>query len=270
MFDLICCAVSKHEGLYLKDFIDWHKALGVDKFVIYDEGSDHETLKVLEPYCWREDVEYIPSTKHPAQYQSYWNCIQRYVGITEWILFLDIDEYINPHGLDDLNLKNFLKKFNHPNIGAVGMAWNCFGTSESNLYEDSPVWERITMRVDYEGKEKHHTRHIKSFIRPQCVATVNDPHFFPMKQGFYTVDPNNRVLHTSEWKSWDFPMDQINISHYVTKTKEEWVKKFERGSADSGPDAHNARKLEDFERHISACTREDKTIWKVAQKIGLM
>lgn len=269
MFNLIACAVSKHEGRYLNDWLQWHKRLGVEKFVLYDEGGEHLTHQVLQKYCWDGLVDFIPAPQHPVQYQAYSNCINRYVGKSDWVLFLDIDEFICPTGLQNLDLRAWLNKFNHHNIGAVGMAWSCFGSNEKDVYEPIPVWERIVHRVDYEETAKHHTRHIKSFVRPQCVRSVFDPHLFSLKTGFITVDPKFRPLHTSEWKSWEFPMDEVFVAHYSTKTREEWALKFARGSADSGPDAHNARKMEMFEAHIKACTRVDHSMQLMAKRLGL-
>lgn len=268
MLDLIICAVSKHEGRYLKDWIEWHKALGVQKFVIYDEGSEHETLKVLQEYVWQDLVEYIPATTHPVQYQAYANCCERWAFRAKWILFIDIDEFINPYNLPSTNLVDFLNRFEFDGISGVSIAWHCFGSNEKDIYEPIPVWNRIFKRVDYEGAHKH-TKHIKSFVRPEHVREINDPHWIKLKQGKISVDPKMRMITISEYAANDFPVDEIVVNHYSTKTREEWAGKFARGSADSGPDAYNARKFEDFDRHMLACTREDKTILEVAAKIGL-
>ncbi|MBK7380538.1 MAG: glycosyltransferase family 92 protein [Ignavibacteriales bacterium] len=268
MYNLIACAVSKCEGKYIKDWIDWHKKLGVEKFVIYDEGSDHETLEVLQRDCWSGLVEYMPTTTHPVQYQAYTNCIQRYTGKADWILFLDIDEFINPFGLDNYDLRNLLVKFNHPNIGGVAFPWHCFGTSDSNKYEDRAVWKRITKRIHYEDPNCGHSKHIKSIMRPQCVSNIDDPHWFKTKPGFHTVDMLYRPITISEHRNNYLPMDKVVINHYITKTKEEWFNKVTRGSADYTQDSPRAKKLEQFEPHVKACTYDDRTIFTVAKKLG--
>lgn len=267
-YELICCAVSKHEGRYLKHWIDWHHRLGIEKFVIYDEGSEHLALRELQDYCWNGLVEYVPATTHPVQYQAYANCASRYAGRAKWILYIDIDEFVNPYGLESMDLKLWLRNYEYRSIAGVAIAWHCFGSNAENIYTPHPVWERITQRVDYEGAHPH-SKHIKSFMRPEFISEFNDPHWIKTKPGFVTVDPNMRVITISEYAANDFPVDKIVLNHYSTKTKEEWLGKFARGSADSGPDAYNARKMEDFDRHMLACTRDDKTILEVAAKIGL-
>ncbi|MDE6460455.1 MAG: glycosyltransferase family 92 protein, partial [Paramuribaculum sp.] len=37
---LAVCAIAKNEGSYFKEWIDWHLSVGVEKFYIYDNGSD--------------------------------------------------------------------------------------------------------------------------------------------------------------------------------------------------------------------------------------
>lgn len=270
MLNLVCVAVSKNEGRYFKDWIEWHLKLGVEHFFIYDACTELSTFKVLEPYVWKGLVSIIPTTFHPCQNQSYTHCLRRLHGVARWALVIDVDEYINTHGLEDTNLVHWLKNYEKPNIGAVGIAWACYGSNAIDKYEDIPVWKRFTERVDYEGKHSHHTRHIKSFVRPECFHFADDPHWLKTKPGCPTVDPNFRQLWTSEYKSWDFPTDKIILNHYVTKTREEWLEKCSRGSADSGPTAYNARKVEAFDAHMMACEREDNSIWSVAKKIGLM
>lgn len=268
MYNLIACAVSKNESRYITDWIEWHRRLGVEKFIIYDEGRDHDTLKVLQRYCWEGLVEYMPATTHPVQYQSYTNCIQRYNMKADWILFLDIDEFINPFGLENYDLRNLLSKFIHPNIGGLAFPWHCFGTSNTDQYEDRAVWKRITKRIHYEDPNCGHSKHIKSIMRPQCVNNVDDPHWFKTKPGFFTVDMAGRQITISEHFNNYLPMDKVVINHYITKTSEEWKNKVARGSADYTQESPRAKRLEQFAAHVKACTYEDKTIFKVAQKLG--
>jgi hypothetical protein len=81
---------------------------------------------------------------------------------------------------------------------------------------------------------------------------------------------DGRQITISEHKAGYLPTDKIVWNHYVTKTREEWLSKCARGSADSGAEAHNARKVEAFDTHIAACTRTDTTIWSVATRLGLL
>ncbi len=58
----------KNEGAYIKERIEYHKIVGVERFYLYDNGSTDETKKVLEPYIKDGSViycYYISTTNLP-------------------------------------------------------------------------------------------------------------------------------------------------------------------------------------------------------------
>ena len=55
---LAVCAIAKDEGPYFKEWIEWHRKQGVDKFYVYDNESTDCTKEVLEPYIKSGLVEY--------------------------------------------------------------------------------------------------------------------------------------------------------------------------------------------------------------------
>lgn len=267
MRKLVACAVAKNEGRYLSDWIRWHQKIGVEHFFIYDACCDDLTFKELEPYVWSGAVTFIPTTFHPCQNQAYWHCAQSNIGKAEWILFCDIDEFLCAEGIPDNDFRLFLEKLTHKNIGGIAFPWLCYGSNAADKYEPTPVWNRITKRVDYDAFK--HSKHIKSIMRPQCISEVNDPHWIKTRAGFYTIDILGRPITISEHPHGYLPDDKIVFAHYVTKTREEWAWKFARGSADSGPEAYNARKMEDFDNHMKACTLDDYRMQRMARRLGL-
>ena len=53
----IAC-ISKNEGPYLKEWIEYHKMLGVDRIFFYDNESSDNTQDVLSTYIDSGYVEY--------------------------------------------------------------------------------------------------------------------------------------------------------------------------------------------------------------------
>ena len=49
-YDLAVVAIMKNEGPYLKEWIEFHKLVGVQKFYLYDNESNDDSRKILEPY----------------------------------------------------------------------------------------------------------------------------------------------------------------------------------------------------------------------------
>ena len=45
----ICCAIH-NEGRFIGEWLLFHRLMGVDKFYLYDTGSDDNTLTTLAPW----------------------------------------------------------------------------------------------------------------------------------------------------------------------------------------------------------------------------
>jgi hypothetical protein len=87
--------------------------------------------------------EYYPGK--PVQMQSYNYAIQRFRSETKWLAIIDGDEYLLPME-DGKNLVETLEQIknnfiNHKmriatNVGAVGVNWRCYGTSNHKERQD--------------------------------------------------------------------------------------------------------------------------------------
>lgn len=110
-YNLSVCAMFKNESKNIREWIEYHRIIGVDHFYLYENGANDGFMKVLRPYINRKMVTLIPwpdniqkqegenlykwslSTQIPA----YENAIILHArNDTEWLIFLDIDEFILP------------------------------------------------------------------------------------------------------------------------------------------------------------------------------
>ena len=44
------CAIYRDEGPYLREWIELHRLVGVERFFLYDNGSSDDHLEILAPY----------------------------------------------------------------------------------------------------------------------------------------------------------------------------------------------------------------------------
>ena len=49
-YQLSICAFFKNEARYLKEWIEYHRLIGVDHFYLYNNGSTDDFKRVLNPY----------------------------------------------------------------------------------------------------------------------------------------------------------------------------------------------------------------------------
>ena len=52
-------AIFKNEALYLKEWIEFHRIVGVEHFYLYNNNSDDNYREVLEPYIKRNIVTLV-------------------------------------------------------------------------------------------------------------------------------------------------------------------------------------------------------------------
>lgn len=130
-YELSICAIFRDEAPYLKEWLEFHKLIGVERFYLFNNGSTDDYLTVLQAYIDQNEVELIdwPSPAGedwtPYQESAYQLCLEATQGITKWLAFLDIDEFIVP--LRDNSLIEFLRE--HEEHAIVIAYWRIFGTS---------------------------------------------------------------------------------------------------------------------------------------------
>lgn len=219
---LAVCAIAKDEGQYLKEWLDWHQNMGVEKFYFYDNGSSDRTREILQPYIEAGVLEYTFYPGRKKQLAAYDDCLTRHRFDTRWLAFIDIDEFIVP--LKDKSVPEFLERFE--GFPAVEINWLIYGSNGLTDKSDRPVMERFTRH-----SVGNHilNRHVKSIVNPRRVYNMigcheaaridgkaADSHGMPIRKSFRDRTPQQ---------------DIIKINHYAVKSREEFVEKQNRGRA---------------------------------------
>lgn len=219
---LAVCAIAKDEGPYFKEWIDWHKAQGVDKFYIYDNGSTDATAEILRPYIEDGTVEYIPFPGHRMQLAAYDDCMARHRFDTRWIAFIDLDEFIVP--VADTSVDAFLRRFE--SFPAVEINWLIYGSGGQRGKSPRPVMERFRRH----SLPSHPlNRHVKSIVNPRRVFTMTGCHEAARIDGRAADSHGNPV--TRNFREREPQQDIIRINHYAVRSFEEFVEKQARGRA---------------------------------------
>ena len=216
------CAIFKNEALYLKEWIEFHRIVGVDRFYLYDNNSTDDFMPILQPYIDSGVVDLTDwPMPNPSQAGAYMDYIRKHRG-PWWTAFIDCDEFLFSPTYD--SLPDILKLM--PST-SVGVNWMVFGSGNQQDYLPHPVIERFTWRP-------HHNHpvdlHIKSVIwMDQVVSPGSDPHFFHVQGG--TVNEKWEPIggphasHTSQF---------LRINHYSSKSYNEWQKRIRLGKPDRG------------------------------------
>jgi hypothetical protein len=222
---LSICAVYRDEAPYIREWVEFHRLVGVERFFLYDNLSSDDHRDVLAPYVEDGVVTVRDWPWWPAQIQSYDDCLKRHATDSRWIAFIDLDEFLfSPTGTP---LPDVLREFEE--FPGVGVNWAVFGSSGHRTRPPGLVIESYLRRTDAPGIN----RHIKSIVNPGRVRAFCLPHFFMYDHGL-AVDERRRPITGPPYSQTDeVSFERLRVNHYTVKSDEEFRMKLARGPADS-------------------------------------
>ncbi len=219
---LSVCAIAKNEGPYFREWIEWHRGRGVEKFYIYDNGSTDETKAVLEPYIKSGLVDYTFFPGIRRQLAAYDDCMERHRFDSRWIAVIDLDEFIVP--LRDESIPDFLRKCE--SFAAVEINWLVYGSGGRKTKTPGNVMERFRFHAAWDHPLN---RMVKSVVDPRRVCSMVGCHEAARISGA-ACDSHLRPV-GKHFRDRPAQHDVIRINHYAVKSYEEFQGKKARGRA---------------------------------------
>ncbi len=211
-YTITLTAIFKNEAFYLAEWIEYYLLIGVEHFYLYDNASDDNSTKILEPYIQKGLVTLHSYPGVKKQMSAYKHSVKHYKQETEWMIIVDIDEfiYLQKHH----TLKEMLSEYK--NYDAVQCRWVLFGDSGNISRPDGLVIENYVHRSSYDK-----TWSYKSIIKPSKLIVALNQH------KFYMLGKN--VL---------MPFESAQCNHYFCKSYEEYLcKKAARNKGQERTDA---------------------------------
>ena len=227
-------AITKNEGPFIAEWVAYHYLLGVEHFVIYDNGSDDVTVEVLAPFVNAGLVTLMHWPLFPGQIDAYQHAVTTFGPRCDWMGFLDIDEFVSlPSGM---TLPAFLAGF-PPDAEEVVLFWRMFGHSGHRARPEGLV-TRNFVRCDPDLWQI-----AKCFVRPERVRTMFVHHAETLDRR--SVDEKGRPIPQVWMHERGVVTGEIAvINHYFTRSYEDYAAKIARGQADG----RSEKKLEPFEK----------------------
>jgi tetratricopeptide (TPR) repeat protein len=221
---LSICLIAKDENVYLKEWLDYHILLGVEHFWIYDNDSKVPLEETINTYVKKGWVTINRIHGRAVQLYAYDHCIQEYGQFSQWIGFIDTDEFIVPKTTP--HLKNFLRDYE--TYAGLSISSLFYGSGGNQTRPGCGQIIGYQMRTP-EALSKN--RFIKSIVQPDKVVFPISPHSFMYKEGEFCVNENNARVDSQFFPCY---VAKIQLNHYYTRSAQEWKEKKIRGRGDSG------------------------------------
>ena len=231
---LSVCAIYRDEAPYLREWVEFHRLVGVERFFLYNNRSVDDHLDVLAPRIEDGTVVQTDWPMFPGQRAAYDHCLEEHRDLSRWIAFVDIDEFLfSPTGRPVSEVLADYEQW--PGIGVNRLR---FGTSGNKERPDGLVIENYLRRARL-------SRYlVKSVVNPRRTLRCRTVHVFDYVDGV-GVDENGRPLvhppdapadRPPEYASYTetFTVSRLCINHYATRSEEEFRHKATKRQADTG------------------------------------
>lgn len=207
--EISVCALFKNEAPYLREWIEYHRLIGVSQFYLYNNGSLDSFRKVLHPYIQDGIVTLInwPDNLGPmsdsgtvwalsTQLSAYENALRwTALGKTKWLLFLEIDEFLAfPEGQ---TLKELLEK--HEEAPGIILTSEYYDASyRSFMPPRKLVIEAV--EITRAPKPSPYRSVQKTILKPElCVSFVWPPYRCLFKNGAKAAEAKKSDLRVNQY-----------------------------------------------------------------------
>jgi hypothetical protein len=220
-YNLAICAIFQDEAPYLKEWIEFHRLVGVEHFYLYNNRSRDNYREVLKPYILSGLVEVIDKPKvanrikvfNRLQCKCYNECLAHARGVSKWVAFIDIDEFLFP--VNERSLLSVLKQYE--GFGGVYANWRIFGTSHiRHIPKSQLLIETLTLCTK---KSFPANLYVKSIVRPEYAVNFPNPHHPIYRPGYCQVN-TNKVPFEGPFLSTYIQDNKLRINHYWTRDED--------------------------------------------------
>src|ERR1700761_5176203 len=90
------CAIFRDEARYLLEWLAFHRCVGVDHFVLYDNGSTDGGSDLIRQSSLASRVTLIDWPGTGMQIPAYQDFCDKYAAKFDWAAIIDVDEFIVP------------------------------------------------------------------------------------------------------------------------------------------------------------------------------
>ena len=167
---IITC--MKNEGPFILEWIAYHRAVGVTDIIIYTNDCTDGTVELLDLLVeknlvnaridnpWGVDDD---STAGDPQRAALWHAQnQPWMEQIDWILPMDVDEFLNIH-VGDGHLSDLFAA--RPDADMISILWRLFGNSDLHRFEDSFVTERMLRAAPENARKPFQAWGFKTLFR---------------------------------------------------------------------------------------------------------
>ena len=243
------CIVTtmKNEGPFILEWLAWHRAIGVQDFLIYTNDCTDGTDTMLEmlqdkgivqhrPNPWQPGGELKP--QHAALQAAETEPVVQGAG---WAICMDVDEFINIK-LGDGTLATLYAAMEQvlPGANMISLTWRLFGNGDVAEFEDRPIIAQFPLCAPEVVRKPHQAWGFKTLFRNIDIYKKMGVHrpkglkpdlWDQVKWLNGSGKPLPREMFRNGWRSTleTYGYDWVQLNHYAVRSAESFLVKRDRG-----------------------------------------
>ncbi|KAJ6411885.1 hypothetical protein OIU84_005037 [Salix udensis] len=243
---LLCASTMVFDvAKVLREWVMYHSKIGVEKFVIYDNDSDDDLMRVIKELTQEGyNIETVFWIWPKTQEAGFSHATLYAKDSCTWMMYLDVDEFVfapswvnslQPPADDDPMLKSLLprthQRWSNPRpIGQVLIRCNEFGPSNQTTHPLEGVTQGYTCR------RKEDNRH-KSIVLLDAVdrSLLNAIHHFKLKETYRTKPVSLQVAVVNHYKYQAWSEFKVKFRRRVSAYVVDWTQGLNPSSKDRAP-----------------------------------
>ena len=233
----------KNEAPYIVEWVAYHRAIGIDNFLIYTNGCEDGTSEILDRLQELGVLQHRNNDNwkgnSPQQHALNKALKEPVIRNAEWIIHIDVDEFMNIRcgngTLDDF--------FAHaPEATNVAMTWRLFGNNGVKALSDDFVIDQFDACAPKYCPKPHTVwgfktmfRNIGAYAKMSCHRPNKLSEAFRDRVVWVNGSGQDMTAEAAErgWRNStkSIGYDLLQLNHYALRSAESFLIKRQRGRA---------------------------------------
>ncbi|MFN4158619.1 MAG: glycosyltransferase family 2 protein [Gemmobacter sp.] len=236
----------KNEGPFILEWLAWHRAIGVQDFLIYTNDCTDGTDTMLDLLQAKGIVQHRENPFRATDLKPQHAALQAaehepLMRDCAWGICMDVDEFINIK-LGDGRLPTLYAAMETalPGANMIALTWRLFGNAEVHGFHDRPVTEQFDRCAPEVIRKPHQAWGFKTLFRNIDIYKKLGVHrpkglvpdlWDRVKWLNGAGRPMPRQMFRNGWRSSleTYGYDWVQLNHYAVRSAESFLVKRDRG-----------------------------------------
>ena len=223
------------ENKYIVEFVEHYFKYNVDKIFLYDNNdiNGERFEPIINKYL---EINYIEILNYRGQKKKqlkiFHHCYKKNSNIFDWLMFYDIDEFINLKGFS--NIKNFLKQYKFHKCESIYLNWILHTDNNLLYYKNRPLYERFP--EIYRNKDFCRG---KTILKGKLKKKLNFESTHILDKHIGRCNGFGKIIKTIGINCKNPDFKYYYIDHFYSKSTEEFINKINKGDGVCGDNINN-------------------------------